>query len=486
MEKCLQTAKDAGCPKDQAERLVQSGYIPLPWQWQFHAAAREADKPNGPTDIGCGGARGPGKSHAVLGQAALDDCQRVANLKCLFLRQTGLSAKESFDDLVSKVVKGHVEYEKTGNLLKFPNGSRVLLGGFQDENDIDKYVGIEYDVILVEELNQLTEKKYQMLRGSLRTSKTNWRPRMYTSFNPGGRGHTFVKSRYIEPSRQMNEKQTRFVGSTYQSNPYLNKEYIDYLEGLSGDLGKAWREGEWDLFAGQYFTEWRSAIHVCRPFTIPYDWKHFCALDGGYAAPASIGWYAISPDGILYRYKELYVTKHTGSMLGSRFVEMTEPNEKIQYIVADPAFWSKRGESDDALSTAEKFENKVKELNKNSDLRCPAMIRGNNDRITGWNEVHEWLKPFEKEEGELTARVQIFSTCTEFIRTFPALQHDTNNPEDVDSDGEDHAADEFRYAIMSRPKPSVTSQTLANIEFQQAMMRKKQGRGRSGKGVFIQ
>src|SRR3990167_8488663 len=203
--KCLATAKEAGVPKDQANIFITSGYIPLPWQWEFHAAAREADKENGPVDIGVGGARGPGKSHAVLAQAGFDDCQRIPNLKGLFLRQTGMAAKESFDDLIQKVLAGRIKYERTISTLKFPNGSRIVLGGFKTASDIDKYIGIEYDFIIVEELNQLTGDKYLKLRGSLRTSKPDWRPRMYTSFNPGGIGHDHVKSRYILPFREGTE-----------------------------------------------------------------------------------------------------------------------------------------------------------------------------------------------------------------------------------------------------------------------------------------
>ena len=260
--KCLTTAKEAGAPRDQTDRFITSGYIPLPWQWEFHAAARMADDANGPVDIGVGGARGPGKSHAVLAQASFDDCQRIPGLKGLFLRQTGVAAKESFDDLIEKVIKGRIVYERTTNVLKFPNSSRIVLGGFKTASDIDKYIGIEYDFIIVEELNQLTGDKYLKLRGSLRTSKPDWRPRMYTSFNPGGIGHDHVKSRYILPFREGTETETRFIGSTYRSNPYLNKEYIQFLESLIGDLGKAWREGEWDIFAGQFFKTFRWDLHV--------------------------------------------------------------------------------------------------------------------------------------------------------------------------------------------------------------------------------
>jgi len=481
LQTCLQTARDAGVPRDQAERLVSHGYIPYPWQWRFHAAAREADEQGGPVDIGLGGARGPGKSHAVLSQAALDDCQRIQNLKGLFLRQTGVAAKESFDDLVTKVVAGRVPYERANNTLRFPNtNSRIILGGFKDENDIDKYIGIEYDFIIIEELNQLTEEKYQKLRGSLRTSKPNWRPRMYTSFNPGGLGHGFVKQRYVIPKRMMEERETRFIPSTYKQNPNLNTEYIEYLESLTGDLGKAWREGDFDLFAGQYFSEWRYDIHVREPFAIPDDWRRFCALDYGYNAPSALGWFAIDPTGQLYLYRELYQNELTYTQLAEAYASMTGVHENIEYLVADPAFWAKKGERDDALSGAEVFERRVRELTLNLTTkkhRCPLLQRGINDRVTGWREVREYLRPYQFEE-ELTAKLQVFSTCTEFIRTFPSLIHDEHNPEDVDSDGEDHAGDMLRYAVMSRPKPSKTADERAEYHFNKRMKEKAKKRER--------
>ena len=199
LAKCIETARKFNAPRQQVDDLLHRGHIPLPWQWEFHAIAREADRKGGPVDIGLGGARGPGKSHAILAQVALDDCQRVNGLKGLFLRQTGVAAQESFSDLIDKVVVGRVEYRRTGQTLSFPNNSRIILGGFKDERDIDKYIGIEYDVIIVEELNQLTEDKHTKLRGSLRTSKPNWRPRLYTSFNPGGIGHCIPSGQVLTP-----------------------------------------------------------------------------------------------------------------------------------------------------------------------------------------------------------------------------------------------------------------------------------------------
>ena len=305
LERCIQTAKSSGSPRKQVENLLTRGYSPLPWQWKFHAISREADRENGPTKIGCGGARGPGKSHVVFAQVVLDDCQRIPYLKALFLRQTGVAARESFEDLIFRILTGKVgyEYNRGNNTLYFPNGSRVLLGGFHDERDIDKYIGIEYDLIAIEELNQLERDKVNMLLGSMRTSKPDWRPRLYCSFNPGGIGHQFVKDLFVLPHQYGLEKNTRFIPSTYKDNPYLNKEYIDYLESLEGNLGRAWREGNFDVFEGQYFIEWDKNQHVIAPFTIPDNWKKFRAYDHGRENPACCKWFAIDYDGRVHVYR---------------------------------------------------------------------------------------------------------------------------------------------------------------------------------------
>lgn len=456
----INTAAKAGCPRDQLEELLSARYIPYPWQLRFHAAAREADQEGGPVDIGVGGARGPGKSHAVLSQAALDDCHRMPRLKVLFLRQTGNAAQESFDDLIDKAVRGRARYHKTKNSLRFPNGSKILLGGFKDESDIDKYVGIEYDIIIVEELNQLTSEKYAKLRGSLRTSKPNWRPRMYTSFNPGGVGHTFVRDRYVIPFREKKEKETRFIPSTYKENPALNSGYIEYLEGLGGDLGKAWREGEWDLFAGQYFSEWRYERHVVKPFTIPATWRRFRSIDpSGRDGITSCHWYALDSDGRVWVYREYYygigvIDKKTGLKIevGRDYDEHARAIKKLSedeggagedylYTVIDTAAFSKAGYSETAAQVFER--NGV-----------TGLIPAAKERVTGWNSVHTYLRW----DMHTRPKLQVFETCDNMIRTVPALQHDERVPEDVDSRGEDHAADELRYILRTlhegkSPKP---------------------------------
>lgn len=491
LEKCLREAVEAGSPQDQIKRLLEdAGYVPYPWQWKFHAAAREADYEDGPVDIGAGGARGPGKSHVVLSQVALDDCQRVEGLKCLFLRQTGVSAQESFDDLITKAVKGRAEYHKSKNALKFPNGSRVLLGGFRDEREIDKYIGIEYDIIIVEELTQLTREKYLKLKGSLRTSKPNWRPRIYASFNPGGIGHAWVRERFVLPSRAgtnvyldpdtKKETVIRFIPSTYKENPALNPEYTTYLEGLGGSLGRAWREGNWDAFEGQYFSEWDHTRHVVAPFLLPPTWRRFRSIDpSGRDGITSCHWYAVDSNGRVWVYREYYygigVKRKDGTTIeiGRDYDEHAKAiaalsrdedgiEEVYEYTIIDTAAFSKAGFSETA---AEIFE-------RNG---VTGLLPAAKERLIGWNAVHTYLRwqPEEgSQDGYTQPKLQIFSTCVNMARTLPLLLHDDIHPEDVDSRGEDHAADELRYFLRTL-RDTKSEKPLSPVERRLTVLRKQ-------------
>lgn len=465
--KMVQMAYDAGCPEDQLKGFLSRQYVPLPWQWKFHAAAREADKEDGPTKIGAGGARGPGKSHAVFSQV-IEDCLRVPDLKCLFLRKTGKSAQESFEDLISKTVRGRTKYQYISNVLRIENGSRVLMGGFRNDKDVDEYIGIEYDVIVVEELNLVTKSRIDKLLGSLRTSKPNWRPRFYASFNPGGIGHAFVKKLFVEPYRKGQETNTRFIPSTYKDNPFLNKEYIDYLEGLTGRLAKAWREGSWDIFEGQYFEEWNFDIHTIEPFKIPDYYQKYICLDYGWGnqGRSAVYWVAIDEDGRLIHYRELYAKGLDYEVLCDKVIELNV--DKVKLLIPDPAFCAKHNNPIDGKkkSGAEVFAR-----------RGFNIIPGNNNRLMGWTEMRRLMKPYEG-MGKQTAKLLFFKTCHNAIRTIPELIYDEKNIGDVDTAqldendvNMDDCADSIRYGLMSRY--AKTPKQLSNIQKKMAELQEK-------------
>src|SRR5512136_1410801 len=205
LERCLSAGRAAGCPEDQVRNLIAARAYLQPRQLAASAAARLCDQADGPTAIGYGGARGGGKSHWLLAQLGADDCQRVPGLKCLLLRKVGKANLEHFEDLRRKLFNRlpH-EFSAFRGILTFGNGSRIIAGHFQNERDIDAYLGLEYDAIGIEEATTLTARKYQDITTCCRSSKVlsdgqHWRPRIYSTTNPGGIGHAWYKKLFIQP-----------------------------------------------------------------------------------------------------------------------------------------------------------------------------------------------------------------------------------------------------------------------------------------------
>lgn len=440
LEKFITQAKQAGMPKDQVQRCLAAGYVPLHKMMRFHAASRQADHPEGPKWIACGGARGPGKSHATLSQSGLDDCQRVDELKFLFLRKVKKAAKESFEDLIRRVFRNvPIEYSTYSGKLEFPNGSWMILGGYKNESDIDNYLGIEYDGMVIEEATTLSYKKIKMIEGSLRTSKTEWRPRIYMSTNPGGIGHGWFKEYLVMPMRTNSEKDTRFIFSNYKDNPFLNKEYVEYLEGLEGDLGRAWRDGDFDVFEGQALSAWNNEEHVIEPFDIPHEWPKWRGTDGGYRAPYCTVWLTRNPhNGRIYVYREHYQALLTDRTQARMIKEYTPPDENVMLHYADPALWARKNIGGKVISTYEEYKSEGIFLTK-----------GDNDRLGGKRRIDRLLEPLE--DGE--PGIQFFSTCANLVRTLPALSYSETQPEDVDTNGEDHGYDALRYALTNYQIP---------------------------------
>lgn len=439
---------DAGCPEDQTERFITSGYVPIEGMLPFHAWAREADKPGGPNEISLGGKRGPGKSHTIMAQVGLDDCQRHGDLKVLFLRKIQKSATESLDDVIRRVF-AFTPYTSSRDRVSFPNGSRILIGGFKDEKDIEKYLGIEYDIIVIEEVTQITETKYSKLLGSLRTSKPGWRPRLYSSTNADGVGLSFYKKRFVEPARLKQEVKTRFLDVTHIHNPFVNPEYVDYLDGLKGALRKAWRDGDWDAFAGMAFPQWNRDKHVVEPFDIPDNWIKWRATDWGFAAPFCTLWLTKNPDTRrVYAYREFYASELTDKAQAQGIKDMTPPNEKISIHYADPALWATKNKDGVVYSTADEYRKYGVPLTK-----------ADNDRISGKRKINNALA----DQPDGLPGLQVFSTCPNLIEQLSGLAGDPHNPEDVDTDAEDHAYDTLRYGytnerrVEHKPPPNTSN-----------------------------
>lgn len=444
------TAKACGVPQDSLDRFLRSGYVPQPKQLQFHAAARECDLPNGPTQVGFGGARGPGKSHALFAQAALDDCQRVENLKVLYLRKLGKNTREQFEDLKRQVLK-NAPHQFTSNVLRFHNGSRVLLGHFNNEKDIDQYLGLEYDVIVIEEATTLSLVKYRALRDSNRSSKANWRPRVYASTNPGGVGHAWFKATFIVPARRDQQTDTRFVFGTVEDNVFNDEDYHKKLEENTGWRLAAYRYGDWDIAAGQYFSTWRYDAIVKKDIQIMPGSDVWCSLDYGFQHPTVV--YLFSEhDGKKQVIDEHWrrhalVPEHSADI--KRMLERHGLKiESLKAFVGSPDAFAKKGNESGKTIADEYADQGIR------------LTRANDDRVSGAAFLLKLLGREADTKNNVAAiapQIEIDERCKMLIENIPTLQHDPHRPEDVlkvdiddDGNGGDDAYDACRYGLMVR------------------------------------
>jgi phage terminase large subunit len=436
-----------GCDPDQLERFINFGYIPQAKQMEFHAVARAADQPGGPERIGYGGTRGQAKSHAILAQVGMDDCQRFPGLKVLYLRNIGKAAAEQFEDLITKLFSlvPHT-YKSSRGMLHFPNGSRVVLGGFRDESEIDAYIGIEYDLIVIEDATTLSETKYEAICGSLRTSKPGWRPRLYASANPGGVGHAWFKRIFVDPWIKGTEILTRFIHTIIGDNVFIDEGYARYLNGLTGWLRRAWRDGDFTIAAGQFFTNFDPIIHVIDPFPIPSDWTLWASMDYGFVHWNMI--YILAQDGDGNRYViDEYATRRTlVPQVAEGFRAMLDRNEiafsRLEQFVAGSDIFAQRGTTQ---TIAEEYSNHGIDWE-------PAQT----DRINGAAKVMTYLGG-PALDPPIPPRLFIFNVCHRLIECLPMMQHDPRRSEDVlkwdcnseTGEGGDDPYDCLRYGMMT-------------------------------------
>lgn len=400
-----------------------------------------------------GGAAGGGKSYGQLVDALLYALQYPKS-KQLILRKT-------FPELEKSLIRVSLEfyprevatYNTSKHIWNFKNGSIIEFAYCESENDVYKYQSAEYDVIRFDELTHFTETMYTYLISRCRGTN-NYPKRIKSSTNPGGVGHSWVKERFIdlgEPNKvhevklENGKTTTRiFIPSLVQDNLFMmeaDPEYVDRLELLPEKEKQALLYGDWDIFDGQFFSEFNRNIHVCTPFEIPKDWRIYRTRDYGLDMLACY-WIAMDYKMNIYIYKELYESNLIVSEAARRINEMTTEKIAIDYAPGD--LWNRN--RDTGKSTADIFAENGQYLTK-----------ADNNRIQGWLSVHEWLKVFTDEQGQETSKLHIFSNCKNLIRTLPAVQFDEKNPNDVAIEPHEltHAPDALRYFCTMWHSPMI-------------------------------
>ncbi len=414
--------------------------------------------------VGFGGARGGGKSWAVWTKAKIL-AGTYKGIKILIVRRTFPELINNHINTLRDELYDVAVYNKTEKVFTFPNGSTIKFGYCNNDKDMDQYQGAEFDVIFLDEATQLQELWIKKITACLR-GVNNFPKRIYYTCNPGGSSHGYFKRLFIDKRYEPGEhpEEYRFIQALVTDNKALMEsqpDYIKQLEALPSKLRKAWLEGSWNIFEGQFFEDFidnpqhyadRQFTHVIDPFEIPAGWKIYRSFDWGYHRPFSCGWWAVDYDGVAYRILELYGCDKEPN----EGIRWTPPQvfAKIQEIEREhPWLAGKRihGIADPAIWDAETGESIADVAAKHQVYFTP----GDNKRIPGWMQVHYRLA-FDENGYPM---LYVFSNCKAFIRTMPLLQYDEHKPEDLDTDGEDHVADETRYFCMSRPiKPKVPAE----------------------------
>jgi Terminase large subunit, T4likevirus-type, N-terminal len=423
-----------------------------------------------------GGARGGGKTDGSLGDWLQHSAQYGEAAVGVFFRrkfkqlsEVIARSKQLFKPLGAKYNEQKAEW-------LMPGGARLLFRYLERDSDAEEYQGHNYTRLYIEEVTNFpSPAPINKLRATLR-SASGVPVGMRLTGNPGGPGHNWVKARYIDPNPrgfEVIEESTEleidgkvqvvslarvFIPSKLGDNKLLvlnDPTYILRLRQAGSEaLVQAWLEGNWNVVDGTFFDEWGSANVLSLDWLelIPKKALHFASFDWGSAKPFSVGWWALSdgtwglPDGALVRYDEWYGAKspNVGLKLDCKSVaagiieKEKAAGRRMSYRVADPAIFIRNG----GPSIAEQMLEKACTFRPADNKRVPgaAAMRS---RIVGELDA----------TGRPTGRPMLYvlETCEDFLRTVPVLQHDEKDPEDVDTEQEDHAYDDARYAVMSRP-----------------------------------
>ena len=408
-----------------------------------------------------GGARGGGKSWAMRNKFVLL-ALNYSGIQILLLRRTYPELQENHIKQMRAMLNGIAHYHTQEKAFLFPNGSRIKMGYCKREDDVLQFQGQAYEVIGLEESTHFTEFQFQALTESNRYSgsmKQAFSPRMYFTCNPGGVGHSWVKRLFVDRNYTGKENADNylFIPAQVYDNDVLMREDPDYvaaLEALPEKRRRAMLYGDWSAVEGAFFDEFvnepsgyltRKYTHVIEPFDIPLHWNIYRSYDHGFSRPFSMGYWAVDPAGTIYRIAEYYGctgTANEGLRLPPPKIfekvkefERSHPHLKDRKIiggVADPSIWNGSSGKSVAEHAAE---------------HGIYFTRGDNARVAGWMEVRTRLAF----DANGKPSMYIFNNCKATIRTLPMMMYGTNDPEDLDTDLEDHICDEIRYFCMSRP-----------------------------------
>ena len=474
-------------------------FSPFPKQAMFLAS--EVD------EVLFGGARGSGKTQALIIDAALKprkwhyegnqlDMKPVVDKYSIdYPEYRAIIIRRRYDDLIKNFIpEAQKIYSKLGAVWRekpksftFPSGAKIFMAYCDCRADVDKYIGGNYHYLGVEELNQFPESWIRDLGGSVRSVNPELKPYKRYTTNPGGVGHLWIKRKFIDkcppkigkehfeekfnlswnelirsPPVQDEEGNTiQYIPALVFENPVLVKQdprYVRYLKSLDETKRRMWLFGDWDVMGGAFFEEFSAFHHIidARDFNLDtYTGRVYRVVDYGTTNPFAVAFFVVDVDGYVTVFDEIYETGLVQSEQARRIKEKTSrwglTEDDIYATIVDPSMKVKSHEYLNTLHSS---------LDIYIENGIEHIVLGNNDRVQGWATFREYLKVPEEGRPYLV----FTSNCKNCIETIPSLVRSDKNPEDVNTEGEDHLADALRYGLMyiDRPRPRAKEPDVPN------------------------
>lgn len=427
-----------------------------------------------------GGAKGGGKSKGLRDILLIRRFQYPGTHAGLF-RQTYPELEGNHIRPLFKDYPGLREFwNDSKKLLSLPNGSSLQFCHCQGEKDVSLYQGREFEDLAIDEVGQWPEPLFRTLQGSNRSSTPGFRPRVLLTANPGGLGHQWLKRVFIEKRLNSREDPSdyAFIQALVDDNPALIQNDPGYVRRLEAEpneaLRKAYRYGDWDVFAGQFFGELSREVHLIPAFEIPPHWRRFGSYDFGFNHPAAFGWFAGDEDGNVFLYREYLKAQRRVDQFAADIKKFPD-TLRLDYIKAGHDCWAKKAviRTGTPPTIAEEFQN-----------QGITLSRAQTDRVQGANQVRNYLAWQKTASGRDEPRFFIFDTCPITYDTLGRMQTDPDCVEDVlkvdASEGDpmtgDDGYDMVRYGLMSRPqiadrlRVTLKPGTPQMVEFQRQQM----------------
>jgi len=443
-----------------------------------------------------GGARGGGKTAALIVDAALKvrkwhyegtdvNAVPVADKYSVdYPEYRAIIIRRTFDDIYMNFMPeaekiystlGAVWREKKKAFI-FPSGARVHLAYCDTLDDIKKYIGGNFHYLGVEELNQFPESWIRDLGGSIRSTNPELKPFKRYTTNPGGVGHVWIRKRFIDRCppiqgrRITNEKfgieytelqpntpfededgnSLQFIPSLVFDNPSLvdnDQRYVSYLNSLDETKREMWLRGNWDVLGGVFFDEFSRFHHVipAKDFKLDKDeGRIYRFVDYGTRNPFACIFAHVDKYGYVTVFDEIYETGLVPSAQAHKILSVSHKwglsEDDVHNTIVDPSMRIKSHEYMSSLHSS---------LDIYAENGVENIVPGNNDRIQGWATMHEFLTV--PDDG--IPWLRFTSNCTNCLETIPSLIRSNKNPEDVNTEGDDHCADALRYGLMFIDKP---------------------------------